>query len=67
MATKRMREAASVEAWQLRKIFFEFYVLLAARFSLRKRLIYRQGARRYAPDSVTGLTALTNLLIGSLC
>ena len=32
METKRMREAASVEARPLRQLFFESYALLATRF-----------------------------------
>ena len=36
----------------LRKTF-EFYALLATRFSLRLWLVRRRGGRRYAPTSVT--------------
>ena len=38
---------------------FEFYALLATRFSLHLWLVRRQGGRRYAPTSVAVLTALT--------
>ena len=37
----------------------ESYALLATRFSLRLWLVRRRGGRRYAPTSVTVLTALT--------
>ena len=37
---------------------FEFYALLAAQFSLRRRRIRGQEARRYVPIYVTALTAL---------
>ena len=43
---------------ELRK-FFEFYALLAMRFSLRLWLVRRREGRRYAPTRVTVLTALT--------
>ena len=38
---------------------FEFYALLATSFSLRLWLVRKRGGRRYAPTSVTVLTALT--------
>ena len=43
---------------RLRKVFLEFYPLLAMALSLRFRRIKRRGARRYAPNYVTALTAL---------
>ena len=42
----------------LPKEFFEFYVLLATQFSLRRPQIRRRGARRYVLINVTALTAL---------
>ena len=45
----------------LRKMF-EFYALLATRFSLRLWLVRRRGGRRYAPTRVTVLAALTSHL-----
>ena len=39
--------------------FFEFYALLATQFSLRLWLFRLRGGQRYAPRSVTVLTALT--------
>ena len=59
MEAKRMREAASVEARLLENLFLQFYALPATHFPLRKRPICRVGARRFAPLSVTALTALT--------
>ena len=38
---------------------FEFYALLATRFSLRLRLVRRREGRRWGPTSVTVVTALT--------
>ena len=43
----------------LEKFFSNFNALLTALFSLRRRLITRQGAQRCAPRSITALTALT--------
>ena len=39
--------------------FFEFYALLATRFSFRLWLFRLRAGRRYAPTRVTVLTALT--------
>ena len=39
--------------------FFEFYALLASHFFLRLWLVRQRGGRRYAPTSVTVLTAST--------
>ena len=44
---------------ELRKRF-EFYALLAAHFSLLLWLVRLRWGRRYAPRSVTVLTALSN-------
>ena len=38
---------------------FQFYALLATRFSLRLWLVRRREGQGYAPTSVTMLTALT--------
>ena len=43
---------------QLRK-YFEFYALLASRFSLRLWRVRLREGRRYAPTTVSVLTALT--------
>ena len=43
---------------ELRK-FFEFYALLATRFSLRLWLVGRREERRWGPTCVTVFTALT--------
>ena len=37
MVNKRGRAGARAGAWRVTKIFFEFYVLLATLFSLRRR------------------------------
>ena len=55
---KKMKGSRAKGRRGLEKIF-EFYALLAARFSLRLWLVRRRGGRRYAPTSVTVLTALT--------
>ena len=59
MENERGRKGASAGAWRVRKCFFEFYALLATRFSLRIRRVSQRGAQRYVPISVTVLTALT--------
>ena len=43
---------------ELRNVF-EFYALLATRFSLRLCLVRRRGGQRCAPRSITVLTAST--------
>ena len=38
---------------------FEFYALLATRFSVRLRLVRRREGRRWGPTRITAVTALT--------
>ena len=58
MVNKRGRDEASAGVRRVTKFFFVFYALLATQFSLRRRRIMVQGARRYVPINVTALTAL---------
>ena len=44
---------------RLRNLFFEFYALLATRFSLRLRLVRRREGQRWGPTSVSVFTVLT--------
>ena len=58
MVKKRGRAEASAGVRRVTKKNFEFYALLATQFSLPRRRIMGQGARRYVPINVTALTAL---------
>ena len=55
--SRGVREGVCTVARRRRKCFFNFCALLAARFSLRRRLTGQRGRQCYVPISVTVLTA----------